>query len=319
MQMQPAEALCLPLHIGRIDLVAMPAEYLPRRIDWPKWLDCINIGSRVMGDRVGVSPRICLSPDHVEAKDNMAVAYLQSQGTLEQIDPLALFSDVADGARFLFVGSWSQPLPTWFSSAQAIFGAHYAQVIPDFLSKQMVEWSRNADALEKNGSFLVTDELGRLSGLTSISRNWRNRSMRSGLLAEVRSLSWFAAVVDMPMARSAHAIDMRLHRLNVVEPESWCGAPKLPDDVLNVIAAPKDCPEIWISAPGLGVALWIAEQQQPIRDILPKLQVPGAILGWHPVRDLLTFLARAKDGSMLYVVDSQSRLQVLRKDGRLIS
>lgn len=319
MQTQPAEPLCLPLHVGGIGMVSMPADYLPRRIDWPKWLDCINIGSQVMGNRVGVAPRICLSPDHADAKDNMAVAYLQSQGTLEQIDPITLFSDVAEGARFLFVGSWSQQLPTWFSSTQAIFGAHFAHVIPDFLARQMLDWNRHADALEKDGSFLVTDDLGRLSGLTSISRNWRNRSMRSGLMNEMRSQSWFAAMVDLPSARFEGAADMRLHRLAVIEPESWCGSPKLHDDLLSAIAAPKDCPEIWISAPGLGVAFWIADQQQPLKEILAKVQVPGAILGWHPIRDLIAFLSRAKNGSMLYLVDRQSRLQVLKKDGGLVS
>lgn len=318
MQTLTAEALCLPLQIGRIDLVSMPADYLPRRIDWSKWLDCVNMGSIVMGERLGVAPRVCLSPDHQEAKDNLSMAYLQSQGTLEQIDPVTIFSDVADGARFLFVGSWSFLMPTWFTSAQAIFSAQYASIIPDFISKQFVIWGRHAEQLEKNGSFLVTDDVGRLSSLTSISRNWRARAMRSSLQGEARSPAWFAAIVDVPMARSASAVDMRLHRLNVVEPEVWCGSPKLADDLVETMRPPKDCPEIWISAPSIGVALWIAEQQQPINEILSKLQVPGCVLGWHPVRDLLAFLSRAKDGSMLYMVDRQSRLQVLKKDGGVL-
>lgn len=318
MQTQPAEALCIPLQIGRIDLVSMPSDYLPRRIDWSKWLDCVNMGSLVMGERLGVAPRICLSPDHQEAKDNLAMPYFQSQGTLEQIDPVKIFSDVADGARFLFVGSWSFLMPTWFTSAQAIFAAKYASIIPDFMAKQFLNWSRAADHLEKSGSFLVTDDLGRLSGLASISRNWRNRAMRNSMMFEPRSPAWFAAVVDMPMARSATATDLRLHRLSVIDPEVWCGSPRLSDDVIATIKCPHDCPEIWISAPSVGVALWIAEQQHPLAEIISRLQVPAAVLGWHPVRDLLAFLSRAKDGSMMYMVDRQSRLQVLKKDGGVI-
>jgi hypothetical protein len=318
MQLQPAEALCLPLQIGRIDLVSMPSDYLPRRIDWGKWLDCVNMGAMVMGERLGASPRISVSPDHQDAKDNLALTYFQGQGTLEQIDPVTIFSDVTDGARFIFVGSWSTAVPTWFTSAQSIFAAQYASLIPDFIARQFLLWGRTAERLEKEGSFLVTDDLGRLSGLSSIGRSWRNRAMRSSVMGEPRSASWLAAIVDVPMARSASAVDMRLHRLNVIEPEVWCGSPKLDVEIMSAMRAGEDCPEIWISAPSVGVALWIAEQQYPLNTLLSKLHVPGATLGWHPVRDLLAFLSRAKDGSMFYMVDRQCRLQVLKKDGGVL-
>jgi hypothetical protein len=276
------------------------------------------MGQTLFGDRVRNAPRICLSPDHIESKDNMAIAFLQNQAALDQIDPVSMFADVADGARFLFVGSWSQPVPTWFSSIQAVFGAHYSQAIPGFLSKQIQNWNQLAESLERGGSFLVADDVGRLTGLTGISRSWRSRVTRSGPVSEPKSASWFAAMVDLPMALSEKSVEMRVHRLNVIEPDSWCGSPKIDQELLNQMALPKDCSEIWISAPSVGVTLWLGEQLNPLSELLPKLCAPSAILGWHPIRDFLIFLSRARNGSMFYMVDRHSRLQVLKKDGGVL-
>jgi hypothetical protein len=315
MQTQTADALCLTLQLGKIDLVSIPADYLPRRIDWAKWLDCVNMGSLLTGERLGVNPRICISPDHQDAKNNQTIYYLQSQSTLEQVDPVALFSDVADGARFIFVGTWSLSIPAWLSSAQAIFSAKFSGIMNEFLAEQFSRWCRIAEILEKSGSFLVSDDVGRLSGLTGVSRNWRQRTMRTGVLSEVRSPSWFAAVVDVAMSRSANATNMRLHRLLTLDPDLWCGSPKIAFNEASLDQAPSSAGDIWISAPSVGVALWIAEQQGHLEHGFSRIHVPGAILGWNPIRDLLAFLSRARDGSLLYLVDQHWRLQVLKKEG----
>lgn len=314
MQAQFAEAFCLTLRLGRTDMVSMPSDYLPRRVDWAKWIACIASGARILNDRVAMSPRICLSPDHQDPKDNIAIASLQGQSQLESVDPMMLLSDVGDGSRFLFVGSWTRPIPTWFSSLQSVFNVKYGAMIPEILSTQMREWGVYAEKLEKNGTFLVSDDMGRLSALTAVSRVWRARQIRSGMMTEARTPSWFASVVDIYGPKSSEGIPVRLHRLAVIEPERWCGSPQIDPEILSIIRTTDDPPEIWISAPGIGVSLWIADQQQPLAAALGKLRMPGTILGWHPLRDIFAFLSHAPSGSMMYCVDQSARLQVLKKD-----
>lgn len=314
MQAQSAEAFCLSLRLGRINMVSMPAEYLPRRIDWTRWIDGVTAASRVHNDRVVSSPRICLSPDHQDPKDNIAISSVQGQSGLDHVDFLKMFSDVGDGTRFLFVGSWTKPIPSWFSSIQSVFNAQYGSMIPETVTRQMTKWTHCADKLEKNGSFLVSDDLGRLSALTSISRTWRARQIRGGAMVEARAPAWFAAMFDVYMPKSPNGALLRLHKLLVVEPENWCGAPKMHSDVVAVAQSLDQSAEIWISAPSIGLSLWIADQQHNLQECINKLRMPGAILGWHPLRDLVAFLAEAPSGSLLYLVDDNARLQVLKKE-----
>jgi hypothetical protein len=314
MQTQPAEAVCLQVKLGQIGLVSMPADYVPRRVDWAKWVDCVAIGSKAMNQRIGMAPRVCVSPDHKDAKDNLALVSLQEQSGLEYVDLLKMFSGIVDGTRFLFAGSWSQPIPSWINSSQAVFSARYGSMIPDILSSQLGSWAVCAERMETRGSFLVTDDVGRLSSLSLIAKNWRARQIRSGMLAETRSPSWFAAMIDVHMPKSTDGSPARIHRLAALEPENWCGAPKINEELLESIRHPADCPEIWISSPSMGLSLWIAEQQGPLSANAERLRIPSAVVGWHPLRDAVAFLAEAPPKSYLYMVDRHSRLQVLMKE-----
>ena len=116
------------------------------------------------------------------------------------------------------------------------------------------------------------------------------------------------------MGMSSEGEGLRLHRLAVLEPDQWCDSPIIKEEILCDIKAPADCPEIWISAPSLGLSLWIADQQESLKTSLPKLRMPSSILGWHSVRDSISFLSEAPSKSMLYMVDRQSRLHVLMKE-----
>ena len=116
MQTQPAEVLCLPVKLGQIGLVSMPGDYVPRRIDWTKWVDCVAMGSKVLNLRIGMTPRVCVSPDHKDPKDNYSMVSLQEQRGLEYVDLLKMFSEILEGTKFLFAGSWSPRCLTTLSS-----------------------------------------------------------------------------------------------------------------------------------------------------------------------------------------------------------
>ena len=311
---QIGEAICLQIRVGRITLLSIPVDYVPRRIDWAKWIDCISIGAKVLGDRHGLAPKIAISPDHLESKDNTNVGAIQNQRGLDEVDLIKLFSDVGEASRFIFVGSWQLPTTSWIHSSQAVFSSKYNALIADVLTSQMKYWSPTAERQEKAGAFLVTDDIGRLSSLSSICKAWRARQFRTAILTEAKRPSWFAATVDIHLGMSSEGEGIRLHRIAVLEPDQWCDSPNIREDILKVIRAPEDCPEIWVSAPSLGLSLWIADQQESLKTSLSKLRSPSAILGWHPVRDSISFLANAPSKSMLYMVDRHSRLQVMMKE-----
>jgi hypothetical protein len=310
----PTEAICLQIRLGRVSLVSMPADYVPRRIDWAKWVGCLSTRAKVLGDRLGLVPRISISPDHQESKDNTNLVSVQEQRGLDDLDLVKLFADITDASRFVFIGSWEQPTTSWINSSQAVFSAKYAALIPSVLASQLKILNPSAERLERLGSFLVTDDVGRLSSMSSLSKAWRGRQVHTGLLNEARAPSWFAASVDIHMGLSSEGEGLRLHRLAVLEPEKWCASPTISQDVLRDIRFPADCPEVWISSPSLGLSLWIADQQEPLKTSLTKLRMPSAVLGWHPLRDSIAFLAEAPPKSMLYMVDRHSRLQVLMKE-----
>lgn len=314
MQAQSAETLCASLRLGGVNLISMPSESLPRRVDWGKWVDCIAAGLKVLDQKIRSTPRITMSPDHVNPEDSIAIGMIYGQGGLEHIDLIRMLADVSEPTRFLFVGGWFRPIPSWFSSLQSVFNANYGSLIPDQLTKQMNWWKNCAEKKERDGFFLVSDDLGRLSALTSIARNWRSRQVRSGVLAEARSPSWCAASVDVFLPKSSEGQALRLHRLAVLEPEAWCGSPRITCDEQLTEASLSGSEELWISAPGAGLALWIGDQFHDLKESLDRIRMPGAILGWHPLRDLIAFLSDAPSGSLLYLVDQSSRLQILRKD-----
>ncbi len=311
---QTAEAICLQIRLGRVNMLSMPVDYVPRRIDWPKWVDCLSIAARVLGDRIGIVPKISISPDHQETKDNANLVSIQEQRGLDDVDLIKLFGDSGEASRFIFIGSWAQPTTSWIHSSQAVFSAKYSALISDVLASQLKYWSQGAERQEKRGSFLVTDDVGRLSSLSSLCKAWRLRLLKANILTEAKLPSWCAATVDIHMGMSSEGEGLRLHRLAVLEPDQWCDSPIIKEEILCDIKAPADCPEIWISAPSLGLSLWIADQQEPLKTSLPKLRMPSAILGWHSVRDSISFLAEAPSKSMLYMVDRQSRLHVLMKE-----
>ena len=314
MQTQAADALCLQLRVGQVSMVSMPADYLPKRIDWAKWVDGVAMTARVKKNKSTSQPRICMSPDHLDAKDNLAFFSMQSQNGLEHVDPLKIMADVAEETKILFVGSWNQPSPSWFKSVQSVFAARYAGFAAEVLPRQLKLWSPAAERMENRGCFLVTDDLGRISALSSIGRSWRSRQTRAAMTSETRNPSWFAAAFDVHLGVSSEGVGLRLHRLAVLEPESWCGAPKIQEEHLSNLSLGKGCPEVWISTPGLGMSLWLADQLEPLSTLQPRLRMPSAVLGWHPLRDLVSFVAEAPSGSVIYLVDANARLQLLKKE-----
>ena len=314
MSSQTTEAICVHLRLGHVKLLSMPVDYVPRRIDWAKWVDCISIGARVFGERIGVVPRISISPDHQESKDNTNFVAIQKQSGLDEVDIVKLFADAGEGSRFVFIGSWAQPTTSWIHSSQAVFSAKYSSLMSDVLASQLKHWSPMAERQEKGGTFLVTDDVGRLSSLATLCKAWRVRQLRLGLVTEAKLLSWFAATVDIHTGMSSEGEGVRLHRLAVLEPDQWCDSPRIRDEILREIQVPTNCPEIWVSAPSLGLSLWIADQQESLQTSIPKLRMPSSVLGWHPVRDSISFLAEAPSKSILYMVDRHSRLQVLMKE-----
>jgi len=314
MQTQVAEAFCLQLRVGEVSMVSMPADYLPKRIDWAKWVDGVAMTARVQKNKSTSQPRIFMSPDHLDAKDNLAFFSMQSQNGLEHVDPLKLMADVAEETKFLFVGSWNQPSPSWFKSVQSVFAARYAGFAAEVLPRQLKLWSPAAERMENRGCFLVTDDLGRISALSSLGRAWRSRQTRSGMTSETRNPSWFAAAFDVHLGVSSEGVGLRLHRLAVLEPESWCGAPQIQEEHLRSLRFGEGCPEVWISTPGLGMSLWLADQLEPLSTVQQKLRIPSAVLGWHPMRDLVSFVAEAPSDSVMYLVDANARLQLIKKE-----
>jgi hypothetical protein len=311
---QTGEVICLQLRLGRINLLSIPVDFVPRRIDWAKWIECISIGAKVLGDRHGIAPKIAISPDHLESKDNASVVAIQGQRGLDEVDLIKLFSEVGEASRFIFVGSWQLPTTSWINSSQAVFSSKYSALIANVLTSQMKYWNPAAERQEKSGAFLVIDDVGRLSSLSSICKAWRARQLKTANLTEAKMPSWCAATVDIHLGMSSEGEGIRLHRIAVLEPDQWCDSPNIREDILKVIRAPEDCPEIWVSAPSLGLSLWIVDQQESLKTSLSKLRAPSAILGWHPVRDSISFLSDAPSKSMLYMVDRHSRLQVLMKE-----
>jgi hypothetical protein len=230
------------------------------------------------------------------------------------MDFLKLISGVSEDTKFLFVGSWPQNLPSWFKSLQSVFAAKYAPIMQEELGRQIKFWSSLSERLEANENFLVIDDVGRLSALSAISKNWRSRQLRANILQEVRSLSWFASTVDVHMPRSSEGEALRLHRLLVLPPEQWCGAPTFAASLETFSSGSAIAPEIWVSAPGAGMSLWIAEHHHVAGDVPSSVRLPSAVLGWHPLRDMLAFLAEAASGSLMYLVDSDANLQILLKE-----
>ncbi len=318
MQIQPAESFCFQVNLGAVRMVSMPADYVPKRIDWAKWIDCSAAEISMVDQQFSLLPRICMSADHEDPKDNLAVVSIHGQRGLEHVDPIKLLADVAENTRFLFVGSWNHAIPSWSASVQSVYGARYGAMFPDILSRQIRHWQRVAEKFDSTGNFLVTDDAGRLSGLAALSRAWLSRQLRSGVLNESKATSWFACSVDLYTTVSEPRNPSKLHRVAVLDPENWCGSPRLAAHHLELLRLSSDSPEIWVSSPGLGLSMWLAEQRAPIHSTIEKLRFPSAVLGWHPLRDALAFLGCAPHGSVMLLVDRHSRLQILLKeDGRV--
>jgi hypothetical protein len=68
MQTQAADALCLQLRVGQVSMVSMPADYLPKRIDWAKWVDGVAMTARVKKNK----STLYYANDTVEADDDIA-------------------------------------------------------------------------------------------------------------------------------------------------------------------------------------------------------------------------------------------------------
>lgn len=168
MQTQAADTFCLQVRLGKVGLISMPADNVPRRVDWGHWIDCVSVGSKISKNRIESEPRVILSPDHPESKDNISIVSLQGRNGLEDVDPLRMITDIVEATKFLFVGTWNRPTPSWFSSIQAVFAAKYAGISSQVLADQSKYWGFCAERLEKSGSFLVNDDVGRLSALTAI-------------------------------------------------------------------------------------------------------------------------------------------------------
>lgn len=314
MQQQTAEALCIQLRLGQSALVSLPSEAVPKRVNWMKWADGVSTAMRVKKNRSLIAPRLCMSPDHEDSKDNLTFMSNQNQSGLEQVDLFKLISSASDEDKFLFVGSWMQTLPSWFRSLQAVFSAKYGSVLQNFLAQQMKSWDLLGDRLETRDNFLVVDDVGRLSALASISKLWRSRQARANILTETRSASWFAATMELHMAKSSDGEAIRLHRLRVFKPDEWCGSPRLAKESFPGAPDLKLASQIWVSAPGAGMGLWIADQYELVDKDIQKLQMPSAVLGWHPLRDLIAFLSAAPSTSVMFMVDADMNLQVLMKE-----
>jgi len=314
MQQQTVEALCVQVRIGQSSLVSLPSEFVPKRINWTKWADGIAMSQRVRKNRSMVAPRLCMSPDHQDPKDNLAFMSTQNQSALEQVDLFKLISSVSDETKILFVGSWAQTLPSWFKSLQAVFAAKYASVVQEILSQQVKYWSSVGERLESLESFLVVDDVGRLSALAGAAKIWRSRQSRANVLSEARSSSWFAATLELHMPRASEGSPIRLHRLHVFKPDQWCGSPHFGSTPIPGLPEFTGMQEIWISAPGSGMSLWIADQYGMLNEGILKLRMPSALLGWHPLRDLIAFIGGAPSNSMMFMVDGELNLQVLMKE-----
>lgn len=314
MQQQTVEALCVQVRIGQSSLVSVPSEFVPKRINWAKWADGAAIGLRVRKNRSIIAPRLCISPDHQDPKDNLAFMSTQNQSGLEQVDLFKLIGSVSDESKFLFVGSWTQTLPSWFKSLQAVFAAKYSSSMQEMLSHQVKYWSSIGERLESLENFLVVDDVGRLSGLAGIAKIWRSRQSRANVLAEARSNSWFAATLELHMPRASEGAAIRLHRLHVFKPDQWCGAPQFGQTSIAGLPDFAAIQEVWVSAPGSGMSLWVADQYSMLSGLSTKLRMPGALLGWHPLRDLIAFIGDAPANSVMLMVDGELNLQVLMKE-----
>jgi hypothetical protein len=313
-QIQPAESFCIQLNLGQVSMVTMPSDYVPRRLDWGKWIDCVTSSVRVIDSQITSAPRVCMSPDHVDDKDNLAVVSSQGQRGLEHVDPIKILSEVTENTRFLFAGTWFHPIPSWSSSAQAVRSAQFGSGHAGLLQTQVGHWKPISERLASSGNFLLCDDNGRLTALSSLARSWVTRQERSGIYHEIRSKSWFACGIDLLTPVSAGGTPVKLHRLAVIEPEKWCGSPAPEPEVMSLITAVPECSELWISAPGLGLSIWLADLRGVKAEAFDNVRVPSAILGWHPLRDAMAFLAAAPAGSVLLLVDRHSRLQILLKE-----
>jgi len=260
MHLQIAEPLCVRISIGQSSLVSFPSEFVPKRINWAKWADGIEIAMRVKKNRHLIAPRFWSSTDHLQAKDNMSFMSAHSQSGIEQVDLFKLINTVSEESKFLFVGSWAQPLPSWFRSLQAVFSAKYSTSLQDMMAKQVANWSILSEGLESTENFLVIDDVGRLSALSGIAKVWRSRQERANILAEPRSNAWFAATLELSAPKVAGGQIIRLHRLQVFKPEQWCGSPDFAREPFSNEFDMKTAEEVWISAPGGGMSLWLADQ-----------------------------------------------------------
>jgi hypothetical protein len=314
MQIQPAEAFCFQINIGAVRLVSMPADHVPKRIDWAKWIDCETAEITTLRHQMSMAPRICMSPDHLDPKDNLGVVSIHGQRGLEHVDPIKLLADVAENMRHLFVGAWNHAIPSWSASVQAIYGARYSGIYAETLAAQVQHWQKIAEKLDGSSNFLVTDDVGRLSALGVLSRAWLGRQLRSGVFNEPKSASWLACSVDLYSPMSAGGARLKLHRVAVLDPQAWCGSPRLDAKHLELLQSVPDCPELWISSPGLGLSLWLAEQRAPLKQLSARLRCPSSVLGWHPLRDAIAFIGAAPNGSVMILVDRHSRLQILLKE-----
>jgi hypothetical protein len=314
MQTQPAEAFCFQINMGAVKLVSMPSDHVPKRVDWAKWIDCSTAELTALRQQMSLAPRICMSPDHTEPKDNLGVVSIHGQRGLEHVDPMKLLADVSENIRYLFVGSWNHPIPSWSASVQAIHDARYGGLFPEFLSSQIKHWQKISETLDVASNFLVTDDVGRLSALSGLSRAWLGRQLRSGVFNEPKSASWVACSIDLYTPLSAGGTSIKLHRAAVLDPESWCSSPRLCTKHQELLQLAPECPELWVSSPGIGLSMWLAEQRAPLKNLIERLRCPSAVLGWHPLRDALAFLGAAPNGSVMILVDRHSRLQILLKE-----
>ena len=304
------EPQSLSIAIGRVSLVSVPHDSMPQKLDWHRWVQNMSVRFEHF-ERPGPRRIFLLDDGEGGASGAKPVSSLPlARENLQSIDLLNMAGSWPETTLALTHGSWKFSLSSWLESYKQICAAKFVKDVGTLLQEQIALWVELSGKLHDDSYFVLSDQGSRFVNVSEICQSWLNRIIRSRVVPEPRTGAWASGAFVVHAPGEGLGRKIRLQRILVVEPSGWCGNPKWHEafqtDLAKYLMKATEC---WISAPTCVLTLDIDFRLLRLRGGAWTLCAPSTVTGWHPLRDFMTFLSCAKDGSIFVYLDVHERLQ----------
>lgn len=304
--------MSISLSLGRVVLTSAPTESAPQKLDWDQWVENVavrySVFERYRPKRIGVLDRSNFLGDGSSFR-----GFLHSHHNLQTVDMLDLLAGWQESTVLLVHGAWSFAVSSWVASLKQVSELAHADGFNSMLHTQLDRWQRRYTEIADESLFVLSDVNGKFFNAHDYCNMWLRRVVRSRVVAESHSQAWSAGLVELFPINENSGRSTRLQRHAILDPSSWCGDPLWEEDLWEVchheLVKTK---ELWISLPAMGLVADVEGRLHRLglsEDV--KMMAPSIFMGWHPVRDFMSFLASESEHRSFVYMDSQERLQII--------